>query len=216
MALQFDTGAARSTLADFCAALDGAGFAGRYWLSCGTLLGYRREGNFIAHDGDIDIGILASDYRDDLVTTLQDSGFTLRRRRGTQADGLTLTFAHRGTKVDIFFHYRAGDRLWHLVTKGPPEIRYSYPAFGLTPSTFLDIPVFVPDRVDEVLEAAYGAQWRQPVSRWHYAYSPYNVEVVGGLPSKGFFWLKNGIWQVKSRLRAAVKAFRHSRSADRA
>ena len=42
------------------------------WLSDGTLLGAIRENDFIAHDYDIDVGVLASEFNPESIHKLID------------------------------------------------------------------------------------------------------------------------------------------------
>lgn len=204
--MHFDVDSAGLTLAAFAAAMDGAGLRGRYWLTKGALLGFCRQGDFIAHDGDIDFGMFADDYDERLPAALAEAGFRLLKRTGRPEDGLTLTFSDGRTKVDIFFHYREPDGFWHAVTNGPPQVRYRYRPFGLAPARLRGVELTIPSPPEAVVEAIYGPDWRLPVRRWHYAYSPYNVEVAGGTLMQAKYRIKNGIWQVKSRLRQAVRA----------
>lgn len=200
-----DASRAQDTLARFCTALDGAGYAGRYWITCGTLLGFRRDGDFIGHDGDIDFAMFASDYDDGVKEALAAAGFPLKRSSGSREDGLILTFSDGGVKCDVYMCYRDGGTIWHSVANGRPQVRYLYDAFTVEPARFRDVDVFVPAPPETVLEANYGPDWRQPVRRWHYAYSPYNVSVKGGPAWQAKYWLKSGIWQVKSRLRERLR-----------
>lgn len=200
-----DKSKAQDTLARFCGALDAAGYGGRYWITCGTLLGLSRDGDFIGHDSDIDFGMFAADYDDGVPEALKAAGFALRKTAGSRQNGLILTFSDGGPKCDIFFCYRANGKIWHAVNSGRPQIRYYYDEFSLSGARFKGVDVSIPHPAEAVLEANYGPEWRRPVRRWHYAYSPYNVSVVGGPLQQAKYWAKNGIWQVKSRLRAAFR-----------
>ena len=204
--MHFDPESAGKSLAAFVSAMDGAGFRGRYWLTKGALLGLVRENDFIAHDGDIDFGMFADDYEERLVDELAAAGFKLRKRQGTPQNGFTLTFTDGLTKMEIFFHYRAERGIWHAVVNGPPQVRYWYPPFELAPATFRGVDLFIPADPLVVIEAIYGPGWRIPVRRWHYAYRPFNVEVVGNPLMQAKFLVKRGIWEVKSRIRQAIRA----------
>jgi hypothetical protein len=52
----------------------------KHWLSEGTALGARRNGDFISHDDDLDLGIWYSDYnkfKDIILPLLKKKGFNL-------------------------------------------------------------------------------------------------------------------------------------------
>ena len=200
-----DRSEARSALAAFCAAMN-ASYAGRYWATAGTLLGICRENDLIAHDGDIDFGMHIADYDEALVPLLRSHGFRLRRTLGSVENGLILKFLHGRTKVDIFFFYPegGGGRLWHALSDGG-RIRAHFPPFRLKPHLFHGTQLYVPDPVEAVLAANYGPGWRTPVKRWHYAYSAHNVVVHGPTAYRLWHRVKNGVWQVRSRLRRLTR-----------
>lgn len=73
-----------------------------FWLSEGTALGARREGDFIDHDDDVDIGMWYKDYNrfKKLIPLIKKNGFTI--------DGLLLnnTFiglSRKNEKIDVDF-----------------------------------------------------------------------------------------------------------------
>jgi hypothetical protein len=212
--MEFDVSAAHSALAAFSAAMNPR-YGGRYWITCGTLLGAIRDGAFIKHDGDIDFGMHIRDFDDRLVETLQSAGIRLIKTSGHRDDGLTLTFVNSGVKLDIFFCYDEGGRIWHAVSNGKPQVRYYYDAFGVVPHSFQGVSVFVPDPPIAVLEANYGKAWAVPVKRWHYAYSPPNVVLRGNAAQKVKYDLKRGIWELKSRTRAAWNLLRQEAASRR-
>ena len=47
----------------------------KYWVDFGTLLGIYRDGKFIEHDFDIDLGMYAKDYNKDIEALLVKNGF---------------------------------------------------------------------------------------------------------------------------------------------
>lgn len=76
-----------------------------FWLDFGTLLGAVRNNDFLAHDLDIDLGVAIKDhYR--VLTALQENGFNLKRRIGTD-DGTALeeTFEKKGVDIDVFYYH---------------------------------------------------------------------------------------------------------------
>ena len=87
------------------------------FLSSGTCLGYFREGKFIDHDYDIDVGIFAKDYDPRLVDEMKKEGLYLYRILGNKRNGMELSFRMPNTplgkyaKIDIFLHYLESDKM---------------------------------------------------------------------------------------------------------
>ena len=76
-----------------------------YWLSDGTLLGLVREGDFIAHDDDIDIVVLASSFNPEAIHQLIAKGFVVNQLFGALEKGFGLTMRRDGIRVDWFMCY---------------------------------------------------------------------------------------------------------------
>ena len=74
-----------------------------FWLSEGTALGARREGNFITHDDDVDIGIWIDDlskFKKHVIHLLKENGFTIDKQF---LNNTFLTISRKGEKIDIDF-----------------------------------------------------------------------------------------------------------------
>ena len=215
--MSFDLDSARAALAAFAAAMDAAGYRGRYWITCGTLLGFRREGNFLKHDGDIDFAMHIGDLDEAIVPALEKVGFRLIKTMGTRESGYAMTFFDGTTKADIFFHYPDdGGGTWHAVTRGRPQVRYRFPPFDLAPAEFRGVPVTIPSPPETFLSAVYGPDWATPVRRWHYAYCPHNLQLVGDGAAMARYRVKRAIWEVKSRLRQVWRDAKRKRAEARA
>lgn len=76
----------------------------KFWLSEGTALGARREGNFIAHDDDVDVaveyGLFDSFISDGAFRDLTLAGFRLLK---VWNDGRFMTFMRYNETLDIDF-----------------------------------------------------------------------------------------------------------------
>jgi len=153
----------------------------RFWLTDGTLLGYFREGDIIAHDADVDLGLMIDAYSDAIISEFRRRGFDLKYVLGEKKQGLELSFIRDGVKVDLFFFYREGDRLWHGAWEGFDKgrkrnlIKYYYEPFELREVEFLGAVFNVPADTLKYVETKYGEGWRTPVEDWDWAMGPANA-----------------------------------------
>ena len=150
----------------------------RPFLLWGTLLGCVREGQFLDHDSDLDMGVLARDYskKDALIRGMLSRGYRLR------------------FDYPYMFSFERKDRLLHLdvdllydfkgllITSMPSERtgritanQFPKEAFQeLKPQLFLgDLETWIPGDPDKVLTAIYG-DWRTPVKKYNYETDPSN------------------------------------------
>ena len=144
-----------------------------FFLSNGTFLGYRREGDFIQHDLDVDLGVLIENYRDDILESFLNDGFTIHKIYGEVLDRLEYSMMKREQKLDIFFYYNDGKQMWHGISNGDLHGRYVYPMTDFKKVRFHGSDVLIPE--DTFLEAEYG-DWKQVVKNWHWWNSPHNIQ----------------------------------------
>ena len=152
----------------------------RPWLTDGTLLGYFREGSFIGHDIDMDLGCLISEYNDEIIPRFLDNGWVCISIFGERDCGLEFTFSKDGVKLDIFFFYSEGERLWHgawrtVKKKERNLIKYYYEPFELVEKEFLGSRFWVPAETEKYIETKYGEGWRVPVVDWDWAFDSANA-----------------------------------------
>jgi hypothetical protein len=166
-------------LADAGAILTSLGIT--FWLTDGTLLGYFREGDIIEHDIDVDLGLYIYDYSDEIIPAFGRGGFAVKYVLGERRQGLELSFIRDGVKVDLFFFYREGDRLWHGAWEGLDKgrkrnlIKYYYDPFELREIEFLGGRFKIPADTLKYVETKYGEDWRVPVKDWDWAMGPSNA-----------------------------------------
>jgi len=168
-----------------------------FWLSCGTLLGAVREGDFISHDLDLDIGIHIKDFKKEIKDKFLDMGYELFRHFGSYECGLEMTFRKKGVlcpRLDIFCYYDGPyDKMWHSVwveasSMGAGMHRmysYNYDKFNLDTTMFLGEEFNIPSDVERVLEQQYG-DWKVPSKEWRWDSSPLNL-------SKTFIYMPNNL-----------------------
>ena len=141
------------------------------FLVSGTLLGCIREGQLLGHDKDVDVGVWQHTPRADLLAALQDSG--LFRVQASRSAELVRVRHVSGTAIDVFYHYREADTVWH----GGVKIRWHNRPFGLVTRRFLGHDYLVPDDHDTYLTENYG-NWRAEVKEFDSAFDTPNGTVV--------------------------------------
>ena len=148
----------------------------QFWLTCGTLLGYYREGTFIEHDNDIDLGAFIAQDRPEIIPSFKMAGWTHYHTFGTPKSGLEYAFVKNGIKVDLFFHYRDRENYWMGVWKRGKLRKYVFPIFELREVEWLDTRFLVPTNTEAFLERHYGKDWRTPKKKWDYFTSPRSIQ----------------------------------------
>jgi len=159
-----------------------------FFLSSGTCLGYLREGKFIDHDYDIDIGIFERDYNEKIIDEMKKEGLVLYRTFGTPKDGLELSFKLPGTrlgkyaKIDIFLHYYEKDKIYWVTYSpqkdGGKKIKYMVDAFNLKKVRFMGVDVNVPYPTQKYIENHYGNEWMIPKKFNEYKYYNSPISIV--------------------------------------
>jgi len=153
-----------------------------FWLTCGTLLGYARENDFINHDTDIDLGIFIKDWNAAIISNVIEAGFELYHEFGTNDKGLEYSFIKDGVKVDLFFFYEDMDKGYHWMAvhggKGMKSMcKYNFPWLVMFDEIEFKGEHFrIPSNYEPYLKAQYGPDWNVPMKHWHYFYSPFNRE----------------------------------------
>jgi len=160
------------------------------FLTCGTLLGYHREGGFIDWDQDLDVGVFVPSDPSIVKDAFIKRGYKCVADLGANDCGKEYGFKKHGLqyKIDVFFYYYDKDRdlYWQSVWKGAGEteysgplaqmIKYNYFKFGLKEIEFYGCKMYVPDDVGKFIEMQYGPNWRIPDKNWGWWKSPFNLE----------------------------------------
>lgn len=151
------------------------------WLTDGTLLGFYREGDFIGHDGDVDLGVNAKSWKESILPLMKSNGFEVIRIEGIVENGLEYSFKKNGVSIDFFFFYERDDQIWHSAWLKGIQLKFAYPKFNTKPVEFLGESFRAPENEEEYLRIKYGKEWNIPQAKWHWAFSPKNVEL--GMPT---------------------------------
>ena len=149
-----------------------------YWLQDGTLLGYHRERNFIAHDKDTDIGLFFNDFNMDVLNQILQSGFRIKRVLGFKEDSLEITIFKNKLTTDLFFYYKRTPNpnvVYHCsFDRGRNRIDYEYEKFNIKEIEWFNHKFFVPEDELKFIITKYGNDWSIPNTNWDWAYSPLN------------------------------------------
>ena len=163
-----------------------------YWLTDGTLLGFIREGNFIPHDNDMDLGVHINQHSTQIIKAFADLDLKHFKTYGTIERGLVYSFKHGEEKLDIFFFYDDGEFMWHaawpyknkianlkiikwLGLSKPRMIKFLYPKFSTKIMVFQGVEFNVPSDPIQYLVLKYGETWKIPIKKWDWAKSPKNL-----------------------------------------
>ena len=158
-----------------------------WYVISGTFLGAVREGTFLAHDYDIDVGVQAEDFEDaafraqiaatdDLVLVNTSAHLDLRLGgqglwAGPSRPALYRVLHASGIGIDVFVHHLEGDQRWH----GSAKHRWNNHDFALDDYTIADLPVQGPVDADRYLTENYG-DWRTPVKSFNCSTGTPNVQ----------------------------------------
>ena len=194
----FDPVQASKALLDLQNALEPIGK--KAFLVSGTLLGLHREGQLLAHDKDIDVGIVGWEDQFEVANALLQSGhFGLdsRRLRGSKTYHIPVRHIETRVSIDIFIYHEEDGKLVTGVESYFGYLqRFAFTPFGLDKVGFLGIDFFVPDDIERNLAENFGDWRRSDPDYISHLQSPSTVDVGGK------------VFQIVGRIRAleAIRA----------
>ncbi|WP_197434715.1 tetratricopeptide repeat protein [Agrobacterium vitis] len=153
----FDTELAKRALLEIKETLDKAGV--EFFLVAGTLLGFVREGNFLGHDKDIDLGIFDIPSENIEAAFRGRSAFKLGNDFVPSSRNFTVYY--EGVAIDFFRYTYDGDHLICGFNDDQGNVRWRFSRFGLSQREYFGQQFNVPDPPEAYLEQAYG-DWRTP------------------------------------------------------
>lgn len=167
-----------------------------FFLGDGTLLGFVRDGDFIAHDKDIDLGLFDDIDRARILAMLERSPeFWLDAYRDDGDADLMITTRYRDqVAIDLFFYKSRGNDMLHGMGQRDAALLWRQSGFTLRPARFLGRRFDIPTPPERYLEELYGPQWHI-VDKDYCSYL--TGELIGGLPLyarlQGLLALQNAI-----------------------
>lgn len=193
----FDKNSAQQTLEDFAGALPNIDWP--WYVVSGTFLGLHREGGFLAHDYDIDLGINAEEIDwDRLLAALKKASPLLiikkidyyidvykdqrLQRRIRKVPSIIKLVHQNGMQVDLFIHYTENNSCWH----GSSIHRWENTPFELVKRELAGVCVYAPADAETYLTENYG-DWRTPVKEFDCTTGTPNLIVANNFISRALF-----------------------------
>lgn len=162
-AVRFDEKGAAKALKDLQNIMNEYGKS--IFLVAGTLLGYVREKEFLAHDKDMDVGIFAWEDQYDIVIACLESKLFIVKTFGLQQNKtyhFRVIHLETNLPIDIFVHHRTNGKLITGIHNSFGYLqKYMYSDFDLKEIDFLGSKFHIPNNPEIYLTEAYG-EWEKP------------------------------------------------------
>ncbi len=160
---RFDVAKASAALADLATIFKANGIP--FFLVSGTLLGYAREGQLLAHDKDIDVGVLGWEQQYKIGQALLSSTqFALSADflKGDKTYYIPVSHNATGIIIDLFvYHEDQGKYVTGVDFFFGYRQTFAFTPFALRATEFLGVPMYVPEDTELKLRENFG-DWRVP------------------------------------------------------
>lgn len=170
----------------------------KWFIISGTFLGLIREGNFLKHDYDIDIGIHIKDFSfDEIISKIKSSRNFFIRKIEYQEAGvfnndryfvndkkivLIKIIYKTGLNIDLFIHYYENGICWH----GSRYHRWENKFFTLREYNLNGLELLGPEDSNLYLTENYG-DWRKPVVNFNISTGTPNLSIARNPSSLAMF-----------------------------
>jgi hypothetical protein len=135
------------------------------FLMSGTLLGYARQGELLAHDKDVDIGIIGWENQFTVAEALLEAGhykFDLTQLTGHNRFLMSAQDLKNGMAIDIFLFHEKDDHFLHGIDFDMNFTQnFKFSKFELKEIDFLNENFYAPANIDQNLKENYG-DWKTP------------------------------------------------------
>ncbi len=139
----------------------------------GSLLGLYRDGKFMDHDKDADVGIFVNGYDDVLrlvAKVCEQKRFyapsMVKNTKESNAWNVAVYDEENRTVVDLFFFYREEDHTVVGVYTACGLLKLAFTPFELVRSSLAGREYWLPNDIEQHLIDSYGKDWRTPVKVW--------------------------------------------------
>jgi tetratricopeptide (TPR) repeat protein len=152
--------AAIEALVEITEILDAQGVTS--FLAAGTLLGFHRDVGPLAHDRDVDTGVIReSDGTPDVVSLLRHHPDLILRHDLRPGDRY-VALMHKGIGIDIFLHDPSETHLICGMSHHPGDIQWRFTRFEPVETSYQGHHWRIPDAPERYLAETYGPDWRRP------------------------------------------------------
>lgn len=159
-----------------------------FWLEFGTLLGYYREHDFIAHDCDLDFGVNLCDA-DRVRKALENNGFKRIILFESSDGGMEECYKYKHTTLDVFYFREKENELYctsyskfvsrirdRFTFKKPCTVKkICVPKSGFKRVKYKGCEVYVPIKIEEHLIMHYGKTFMVPNPQFNYKKDASNI-----------------------------------------
>lgn len=163
------------------------------FLAAGSLLGFVRDGGFMPHDDDIDVGVLPSKWTAAglLQTLVEKEGYKFEFAFMFRGKTIEFKVSWLGVPIDVFCYERNGEDLYCTCFYYFPERKYpkanantpwrihEYNITTLKTISLNGVDFPVPAEPEKVMAQLYGESWRVPNPNWDDSMHPGREEMVG-------------------------------------
>jgi hypothetical protein len=139
----------------------------------GSLLGLVRDGKFMDHDKDTDIGIFVSNYDEifNIVSKVCNeprfiSSAMINCSKESHFWNIALLDAINSTTIDLFFFYRHPTHSEFGLYTTCGILKWTFKPFRLTRQILVGKEYWLPENIEEHLVQMYGDSWREPIESW--------------------------------------------------